>query len=232
MNVSGTELRAIVTDIEGTTTSVAFVYDVLFPYFSAHIEDLLSLQGDATVKQCFDAIKTLLGPTADDRDVIEQLRRWVAEDRKETHLKTLQGVLWQKAYEQGQISGHIYEDVPPALKRWHAAGLTLAIYSSGSVAAQKLLFGFSDYGDLRPYFSHYFDTHIGHKREPQSYARISEVMALAAGTILFLSDIEQELDAAAAAGMQTLQLVRPGTKRSMKHLTVTSFADIRLNGPK
>lgn len=223
-------IKAILTDIEGTTTSVAFVYDTLFPYFLAHLDDLLALQDDPAaqevVQHCFGQIRKNLPAGSDDTAVIEQLRQWVREDRKETPLKTLQGVLWQKGYEKGEITGHIYDDVPLALKRWHEQGLTLAIYSSGSVAAQKLLFGFSDFGDLTRYISFYFDTHIGHKREADSYQRISEHMQIPAAEILFLSDIELELDAARAAGMQTLQLVRDGTPASGQHPSASDFSRV------
>ena len=220
--------RCILTDIEGTTTSVSFVYDTLFPYFVEHIDSLLAMQDKPEVRDTFAAIRTEQ-QLANDEAVLDRLRQWVAEDRKETHLKTLQGIVWQQAYLSGAIKGHVYPDVAPCLERWYAEGRQLAVYSSGSVAAQKLLFGYSEAGDLTPLFSAYFDTKVGHKRESDAYRKICSELNLPASDILFLSDVEAELDAAAAAGLHTLQLVRAGTTPGTRHATVSSFDDIQLD---
>ncbi len=225
-------IQAIVTDIEGTTTSVAFVYDVLFPYFSEKLAELPKLKDQPEVAACFESIKAQLskGAHADpsDSDVLQQLQEWIDADKKETALKTLQGIVWKHAYEQGEIKGHVYDDVPGALKQWQQEGITLAVYSSGSVAAQKLLFSYSEHGDLSPCFTYYFDTNIGHKRESASYRNIQQTLELPADTILFLSDIEAELDAAREAGFQTLQLLRPGNEKSQRHPGVENFSTIDL----
>ena len=142
-------------------------------------------------------------------DPVATLRGWMAEDVKATPLKTLQGMIWEAGFRDGRLRGHLWPDVAPCLRAWHAAGLTLAVYSSGSVAAQKLLFGHSEAGDLLPLFAGFFDTKVGHKREAASYAAIAAAMRVPPGAILFLSDVAEELDAAAASGLGTCQLVRP-----------------------
>lgn len=226
-------IKAIVTDIEGTTTSVSFVFDVLFPYFIDHIDELNTLREEHTdVAACFEGIKKVVaeeeGIDLDNQGVLDQLRKWVKEDRKEQHLKTLQGIVWKGAYESGAIKGHLYDDVPDMLKKWHQEGISLAVYSSGSVPAQQLLFGHSEYGDLTALFSHYFDTRVGGKREVTSYTSIAATLGLSPQEILFLSDIEAELDAASRAGLQVIQLVRPGTIASERYNTAAQFNQINL----
>jgi enolase-phosphatase E1 len=219
----------ILTDIEGTTTSVSFVYDVLFPYFRNHIQDALTLeksQLDSILEQTKSAAKEeniMLNST---QECLEQLIQWSLEDKKISPLKNLQGFIWEKGYRQGKIKGHIYPDVPEILEKWHKAGIKLAVYSSGSVKAQQLLFGNSEFGDLRSYFSAYFDTKIGHKREKESYKAIANQLGIDPAAILFLSDIEQELDAATLAGMNVIQLTRPGTEVSKKYTTADNFKEI------
>jgi enolase-phosphatase E1 len=204
-------IRAIVTDIEGTTSSLSFVKDVLFPYARAHLPDYVRAHArEPAVRTELDAVSTTVGQTLDDEAAITQLLAWINEDRKITPLKTLQGYIWQAGYAQGDFQGHVYEDAVRKLRAWKTGGLGLYIFSSGSVQAQKLLFGHTAYGDLTPLFSGYFDTTIGSKRERESYTRIAQTIGCAAGEILFLSDIREELDAAHAAGMQTGWLVRDG----------------------
>jgi enolase-phosphatase E1 len=155
------------------------------------------------------------------------LQGWMAEDRKATSLKALQGMIWAQGYAAGELQGHVYADTPVALKAWQAQGLKLYVYSSGSVPAQKLIFRHTAYGDLTPLFTGYFDTRIGAKREAQSYQRIADELALPPEQILFLSDIGEELDAACAAGMQTAQLLRDAkAKPFAAHAGYTAFADI------
>lgn len=224
-------IKAIITDIEGTTTSVSFVYDVLFPYFLNNINKLLVLKSvNKEVKNSFETIKKENGIQLDDNQVIELLKKWVAEDIKDPNLKLLQGIIWEDAYKKGEIKGHLYNDVLPALKFWkNELHLSLYIYSSGSVNAQKLLFGYSEEGDITSYFTNYFDTKVGHKRESISYKNIAENINCKPPEILFLSDIEEELDAAKKVGYNTLQLVREDTKPSKKHLNVKDFNQISID---
>jgi enolase-phosphatase E1 len=222
-------IRAILTDIEGTTSSIAFVKEVLFPYARDHIaEYIYKYSTTPDVRILLDEVCAEVGRALDDGEIIDQLMRWIDEDRKVSPLKTLQGMLWQQGYQNGEISGHIYKDAVDKLKEWHARQIKLYVYSSGSVAAQKLLFGFSKYGDLTALFSGYFDTRTGQKREPSSYKAIAETLNMPASDILFLSDTAEELDAARSAGMLTLQLVRTedGTQPADQHAQVHSFAGI------
>jgi enolase-phosphatase E1 len=158
--------------------------------------------------------------------LFDQLRQWSIEDRKVTPLKTFQGMVWEQGFKSGAIKGHMYPDVKPALERWTAMGMKLAIFSSGSIAAQKQLFGFSTEGDLTPYFSAYFDTTTGMKRDEQTYQLIVQQVNAPANSVLFLSDIHQELEAAHAAGLRTLQLVRPGTQANWSWC-VADFSEIQ-----
>lgn len=201
-----TAIRAVLTDIEGTVTRISFVHDVLFPYARARLPAYLQAHAaDPDLAAVFAEIAAL----APGRKPLEALLGWMAEDAKVTPLKTLQGLIWAEGYAAGALHSELYADVPPALRRWHAAGLRLAVYSSGSVAAQKLLFAHTPEGDVTPLFTAYFDTRTGAKREPAAYTAIAAALALPAAAILFLSDISQELDAAAQAGMAVCQLVRP-----------------------
>ena len=221
-------IRFILMDIEGTTTSIAFVHEVLFPYASEHLasfiqENVETPEVQAELQAVKQTVQEEQGKAINDPEAVQQLLLWIKEDRKHTALKSLQGLLWKTGYETGQYQGHLYEDVLPVWKKWQAEGIPMGIYSSGSVAAQKLLFGYSVEGDLTPYLSAYFDTNIGHKREVQSYHNIQAELDIPTENILFLSDVEQELDAAKAAGFQTIQLVRPGTSPTAKHATVSDF---------
>ena len=223
-------IKYILTDIEGTTSSVHFVYEVLFPYFRTHLNDLTKHAQINEVKQAFsDVIE--IAAQEDGRhlttteEVLACLHKWSEEDRKLTQLKALQSVIWKNAYETGAITGHVYEDVPSALNQWRARGLKIGVFSSGSIAAQKLLFHYSDFGNLSGHFSNHFDTTTGPKKEQTTYEKITQFLCLEADEILFLSDISSELEAAAASGMQTLQLLRPGTVASWPH-TATNFLEI------
>ena len=158
------------------------------------------------------------------RQLIAQLIQWLDEDKKVTPLKSLQGLIWEAGYQKGDFKGHVYQDAAENLKVWKAKGLDLYIYSSGSVYAQKLLFAHTEYGDLTPLFSGYFDTHIGGKKERESYYKIAKQLGIPADQILFLSDIKEELDAAKAAGFQTLWLTRDSTPDPQaEHQQVSSF---------
>lgn len=223
-------LRAIVTDIEGTTGSFSFVYDELFPYADAHLDAYVeSHANDAQVRDVLQQVaKEAQIDPADRAALVAQLHRWIAQDSKATPLKTLQGMIWAAGYADGTLRGHVYEDAANALRAWHAAGLRLYVYSSGSIAAQKLIFGHSTKGDLTPLFSGYFDTTTGPKREAASYERIARAAGIEPGAMLFLSDTESELDAARAAGMRTVHVAREscGTKPSARHPVAESFAQV------
>lgn len=203
--------RAIVTDIEGTTSAISFVKDVLFPYADTHLDAYVATHRDEPeIERALREAAAEAGePDADDARILTFLHAWIAEDRKTTPLKTLQGLIWTAGYARNELQGHVYPDVPPVLTAWRAAGIELYIYSSGSVAAQRVLFAHTFAGDLTTLFSGYFDTTTGPKREAASYAEIAAVTGFRAVEMLFLSDIEQELDAARASGMQTARLVRP-----------------------
>ena len=223
-------IKAIVTDIEGTTSAVSFVFDVLFPYAARHLPDFVRANAErADVAAQLLAVRQDSGePGADVERVIAILLGWIAEDRKATPLKALQGMVWEQGYLAGQLKGHVYPDAVEALQRWHREGYQLFVYSSGSIQAQRLIFGCSEAGDLSGLFSGYFDTTTGPKREAQSYQRIAQAIGLEAPAILFLSDIVQELDAAQQAGMATCGLVRDGGELA-GHVNVASFAQIDLS---
>ncbi|MBV4553219.1 acireductone synthase [Pseudomonas sp. SWRI102] len=220
-------IKAILTDIEGTTSAVSFVFDVLFPYAAEHLPDFVRQNAARVdVAEQLDAVRRDSGEGhADTERVIAILLGWIAEDRKATPLKALQGMVWEQGYQAGQLKGHVYPDAVQALKDWHQQGYRLFVYSSGSIQAQKLIFGCCEAGDLSPLFSGYFDTTSGPKRDVQSYQRISEAVGAAPGEILFLSDIVEELDAARGAGMATCGLAREGGEL-VGHETVESFARI------
>lgn len=223
-------IRAILTDIEGTTTSLSFVKDVLFPYAAEKLPAFVRAHADEpAVREQLDAVRAEIGGDADDEVVIGRLLRWIAEDRKITPLKALQGMIWEAGYRQGDFTGHVYPDAVEALRAWHDEGIMLYVYSSGSVAAQKLLFAHTEYGDLTPLFSGFYDTRIGHKREADSYVRIRDELGLAGSAILFLSDIREELDAAAKAGMKTVCLARESLpEEDIGHPVVSDFGQIDL----
>lgn len=190
-------VRAILTDIEGTTSSIDFVTETLFPYARMHLRAYVALHPETVADvPGDDPVATLLG--------------WMDVDAKETALKALQGLIWAEGYADGTLRGHVYPDAVAGLRRWHAAGLGLYVFSSGSVAAQKLIFGHSIAGDLSPLFSGYFDTTTGAKREAASYAKITGLIGRTASEILFLSDTPAEVAAARAAGLGALLIDRTG----------------------
>jgi len=223
-------IRAIVTDIEGTTSDIRFVHNVLFPYARERLATFVTTQQDSDpVKSVLsDLRKEIAQPLLSTQELINTLFRFMDEDKKSTALKALQGLIWRDGYVNGDFTGHLYPDVLPALEKWKAQGIDLYVYSSGSVAAQKLLFGYSDEGDITHLFSGYFDTHVGAKREEQSYRNIAEQLGQPAGHILFLSDIHQELDAAREAGFRTVQLIRGDDDAASHHPQVSRFDDIDL----
>jgi enolase-phosphatase E1 len=224
-------IRAILTDIEGTTSSIRFVHEVLFPYAREQLAEFVRThQSQPQVAAQLREVSREVGAELDTEAAIARLLQWSAEDRKATSLKALQGMIWESGYKSGDFTGHVYVDAVRGMRHWHQAGIKLYVYSSGSVQAQQLLFGYSDEGDLTPLFSGYFDTRIGHKREAQSYRTISAEIGLPADEILFLSDIKEELDAAQEAGMQTCWLVREAEilAPDAPHPQVKDFSAIHL----
>lgn len=229
------DVVAIVTDIEGTTSDIAFVHEVLFPYAEAHLPDWLREHDDEPeVAGVLADIRTEASePEADRERLIEILGRWMAEDRKATSLKTLQGMVWRDGYESEAFTGHVYDDAVAALQAWAEDRRALFVYSSGSVAAQKLLFTYSDHGDLSGLFSGYFDTRVGGKKKASSYKAIAEALGETSSSLLFLSDVGAELDAAAAAGWQTCWVARDEeteekARMSDAHPVVRSFDEIEI----
>lgn len=228
--MGGQPIKAILTDIEGTTSSIDFVHETLFPYARARIRDWLRANAHQDeVHIQLDAVEQLVGGDLSLAEAADVLEQWIDEDRKATPLKALQGMIWAEGYAQGELQGHVYPDTPAALHRWHGDGLALYVYSSGSVTAQKLIFGHTAYGDLTPLFTGYFDTRVGGKREVASYRAIVEALGCAPEEILFLSDVGAELDAARDAGLQTCQVVRDGkTQAAPGHRQVATLAEIKL----
>ena len=222
-------IRAVLTDIEGTTSSLSFVKDVLFPYARARLPGFVRARSeDAEVRPLLEAARSESG-AADLDALIDQLIRWIDEDRKVTALKALQGLIWESGYRSGELTGHVYDDAVDSLRSWHERGLRLYVFSSGSIKAQQLLFGHTAKGDLRSLFSGYFDTTTGAKKDAQAYRRIADTIGVDSREILFLSDIKEELDAAREAGMQTYWLVREGDiDRAATHPVAHRFEDIRI----
>lgn len=226
-----TLIRAIVTDIEGTTSSISFVKDVLFPYARKRLPAYIETHSDHPDVQHWlhEAAKEADIIEASRQEIIELLLRWIDEDRKSTALKALQGMIWKEGYETGEYRAHIYPEVAARLHTWRGEGLHLYVYSSGSVQAQKLFFRYSDAGDLSHLFAGYFDTETGPKREKASYIRIADAIGERPEHILFLSDVIEELDAARDAGLRTGWLLRPPLEvpGQPRHPAYTSFDAIQ-----
>jgi len=227
----------ILTDIEGTTSSISFVKDVLFPYAAKHLPEFVRQHAnDAKVQVQLQTLADELQVSVDEMDVlIATLLQYIKEDRKHTVLKTLQGMIWLRGYRDGDYTAHVYPDAVQQLKQWHTQGIPIHVYSSGSIAAQKLFFQYSDFGDLRYLFNGYFDTTSGGKRETQSYRNILNDLNVEATRVWFFSDIIEELDAAHQAGLHTVLLDRiedyPTPRPKPKaHQRVTTFKDIIFEG--
>ncbi len=243
VNLNDIPAKCLLLDIEGTTTPIDFVYQILFPYARSRVKDYLGLnwnaedvQGDLSQlrrEQATDSQQRLDPPVMAGEAFTEQLDsavsyiHWLMDrDRKSTPLKSLQGRIWEEGYRSGELQSRIFDDVPPAFERWNKDRKLVCIYSSGSVLAQRLLFAHTTAGDLTKYISEYFDTTVGSKMEPESYRRIAEQLQLSAHEIVFVSDVTLELDAARAAGLQTVCAMRPGNRPvapSSSHAMVTTF---------
>ncbi len=221
---------AVLLDIEGTTTAISFVYDALFPYAAQAIPAFVRARAhEPAVRAAVDAILNDALPSEREVDplatAIAVVQRQMAADVKATGLKQLQGLVWQHGYETGAIKGHVYADVPTMFSTWQKSGRQIAIYSSGSVLAQKLLFRHSVAGDLTPYLCGHYDTQVGPKREAASYTAIAAAWKKAPGEITFCSDQPAECAAAVAAGMQAIVLLRPGNPPLPANLPFPIHAD-------
>jgi enolase-phosphatase E1 len=228
-------ILGVLLDVEGTTTPVEFVTGTLFPFARRRLREFLDAHADDRVLAPDLALLRLehvaersRGQSPPPVEDLAQFVGWLMDhDRKSTGLKALQGRIWEEGYRSGELRSVVYDDVPPALARWRRAGRRIAIYSSGSIQAQRLLFGNTGSGDLTPQIAAYFDTTSGPKKEPSSYRRIAEAMDLAPESMLFISDVRAELDAAFRAGLKTLLSLRPGNEpcNPGPHPSIRSFAE-------
>jgi enolase-phosphatase E1 len=231
----------LLLDVEGTTTSVSFVYDVLFPFARAHLaggpgtlagtarpEDVALLREERRTEREADAPPWVAGSAGQELDSAAAYALWLMDrDRKSTALKALQGRIWEGGYASGALRSHVYPDVRPAFERCRTRGRRLAIFSSGSVLAQRLLFAHTSEGDLTPLLGAYFDTTMGPKRENESYRRIAEALRVPPSEILFVSDVAEELDAARATGMRTALCLRgAGPAPASRHPVLRTFDDL------
>jgi len=225
-------IRGVLLDIEGTTTPIEFVHEVLFSYARSHLRNFLtehfgSAELLADLKQLREehvvdvkqnlqppALVRVDGPRDAEIDSMVEYVSWLIDhDRKSTGLKSLQGKIWKQGYTDGTLKAELFAEVATALERWRRAGLKISIFSSGSSLAQRLLFAHTEAGDLTGFIDNYFDTTVGSKTDVASYRQIASALRLPAQNVLFISDVVPELDAASAAGMQTLLCVRPGNHR-------------------
>lgn len=237
LSVAKKMVKAILLDIEGTTTPIDFVHKTLFPFAKDRIDiyirdNFVEIGVEISQLEAGHAVDIYYSKAFDDNSpesVSAYLEYLIDQDRKSTPLKSIQGKIWKKGYESGELVSQVFDDVPAALANWKNGNKKIAIYSSGSVLAQKLIFKYSDHGDLTLFIDSYFDTNTGHKRETESYERIADKLGLMTEEILFISDITEELDAALAAGLQTALAVRngnteiPGIKY---HTRIESFSDL------
>ena len=238
----------VLLDIEGTTCPVSYVAEILFPYASANLAPYLeSHQEEASIRALIQELETLWQQDTDqearallirtrqsgERDgagILAYLMFLIRCDRKVTPLKDLQGRIWAEGYARGELVGPIFDDVPTSLKYWQQQGAVLGVYSSGSIAAQQLIYQHSIHGDLRHLFSHWFDTHTGSKQDPHSYSLIAKVMECEPKAILFISDSPTELEAAIQSGLQVVcsQRETGADEASKTYPTIHTFHQIKL----
>ena len=230
-------MKAVLLDIEGTTTPVDFVHKVLFPYSRERVGSFVAMHFDhlhPEIEQLIDESShddkyTVPVDPLEPGSVAAYLEHLIDTDRKSTPLKSIQGKIWQEGYRTRELLSQVYDDVPPALERWSAADKEISIYSSGSALAQRMLFRNTNMGDLTDYISDYFDTNVGAKREPESYETIAARMGYLPREITFLSDVPEELDAAASIGMACILVNRPGHPErgpELKFKRVSSFSEL------
>ena len=227
-------VRTLLLDIEGTTTPIAFVHDVLFPFARVRVAEWLSSADDVSRREAVE--RMLDRERAADREAPATITSraeyalWLMDhDRKSPALKELQGLIWERGYQAGQLRGVVFDDVPEAIRRWRKDGYDVAIYSSGSELAQRRLFASVQQGDLTPSISHFFDTRVGAKKDPESYRAIARALGGSTSLVLFLSDVVTELDAAADAGCHVALTIRPGNASHSgagRYPTIASFAEV------
>jgi enolase-phosphatase E1 len=233
-------IKVILLDIEGTTTPIEFVYQILFPYARHHLHTYLAehwdeAQADIAQLQAEHTADVQEGRqppqlnAAQIESVVAYLHWLMDQDRKATPLKSLQGKVWAAGYQSGALKSQLFADVPTAFARWADQEKRICIFSSGSVLAQKLLFTYTEYGDLSQFISGWFDTNIGAKRETESYQRIAASLACKPQEIVFISDVTAELAAAQKAGMETILSIRAGNspqERTEHFAAVQSFTEL------
>lgn len=220
-------MKALIFDIEGTTTDINFVHNILFPYAKRKIEDFVK-NNVSEIADIIDSIK-LNNNIETLEEVILLLKTWIDEDKKVKELKDIQGLIWKEGYIQGEYTAHLYSDVIPALENWKELGLKLYIYSSGSVQAQKLLFSHTESGDITSLFSGYFDTTIGPKKEINSYLNISKEIGEQPDSITFFTDSPEEAQAAIDAKFNVIHVNRDGLYNNSKFAVIESFDKARIN---
>ncbi|MCS7171137.1 MAG: acireductone synthase [Aquificaceae bacterium] len=222
-------IRAILTDIEGTISSLEYVKSILFPYSRARLEEFLKKHWEEeAIKGIIEKLQDKLQRPVNLKVAVEVFGDWVDKDLKEPTLKELQGHIWEEGFLKGELKGHIYEDAYSKLREWKKKGYKLYVYSSGSVKAQRLFFAHSQYGDLRELFDGFFDTSVGGKRERESYLRIADTAGLLPEEFIFLSDVKEELDAARYSGMNTILVSRNGLTEGGLHRVISNFSELEL----
>jgi enolase-phosphatase E1 len=239
--IKASPFRSVLLDIEGTTSPISFVYQTLFPYARKRLRSFLhEHSSDPAVTSVFEELKSVNlndvpegAPAISGRDLLQEITNYLLwlmdQDRKTAPLKVLQGLIWEQGFRRDELQSEVFDDVPACLHQWHEAGLQIAIYSSGSVLAQKMVFRYTPYGDLTNLISGYFDTGVGSKKQPQSYQRIVADLQVAAEQVMFVSDIAEELEAARTAGLGTALSIRPGNQAqngAAKYQTIHSLADL------
>ena len=225
-------ITAIVLDIEGTTSSLSYVHDRFFPYSRDRVATWVRRPGDEIAGIVTEVRRLIRRPAASLDEVAAALCQWIDQDVKAAPLKTLQGLIWQAGFESGDLVSHVYDDVPPTLRRWRSAGVQLSVFSSGSLLAQRLWFRHTQHGDLAGLFSAHFDTrNAGPKQEAESYLRIGREIGAAPQQTLFLSDTVGELDAAREAGWHTTHVIRPDAARApaTDHARISALDELRLD---
>ncbi|RMH07591.1 MAG: acireductone synthase [Aquificota bacterium] len=222
-------VKGIITDIEGTTSSLSYVKEVMFPYSKRRLRDFLKSNWEKPeVKSIIERLSRRLGKEVDVELAVKTFEEWIEKDLKDGLLKELQGHIWEEGFSKGELKGHVYPDAYEKLRELKERGYRLFVYSSGSVKAQKLFFGNTDYGDITGLFDGFFDTGVGQKKERESYINISKAVGLKPEELVFISDVEEELDAAKSAGLNTVLIVREGEGKSSKHRTIRSFYELRV----
>ena len=236
---------SVLLDIEGTTSSISFVYDVMFPYVREHLAPFLAKNwSEPAFRDCLPLLSSdvgqaslqdwLVGDPAQQQQIVHRaVIDLMDADVKATGLKKIQGLVWKDGFESGEIVSHLFDDVAPAIRQWNDEGIEIRIYSSGSVGAQLLFFGHTCEGNLLPLFCGHYDTQVGGKREAKSYLAIAADAQVSPGSVLFVSDVVAELEAAKAAGMQTCLSLRPGNEPvdSDTFESIRSFSELVLSRP-